>query len=52
MENVCCNPYTQKTAATPGVEMDEAEENDLEGVADVEEQSDEDEDYDTKFLTE
>ena len=47
------NTYTQKTATTPAVEMDGAEEKDFEGVADVEEQSDEDEDYDTKteFLT-
>ena len=52
--HACCNPYTQKTATTPVVEMDEAEEKDFQGVADVEEQSEEDEDYDieTEFLTE
>ena len=53
-EDECCNPYTQKTATTPAAEMDEAEEQDFEGVADAEEQSEEDEEYDTEteFLTE
>ena len=53
-EDECCNPYTQKTATTPAAEMDEAEEQDIEGVADTEEQFEEDEEYDTEteFLTE
>ena len=52
-EDECCNPYTQKIATTPAAEMDEAEEQDLVGVADAEEQSEEDEEYDTEteFLT-
>ena len=47
-EDECCNPYTQKTATTPAAEMDEAEEQDFEGVADAEEQFEEDEEYDTE----
>ena len=41
-EDERCSPYSQKTATTQAAEMNEAEEEDLEGVADVEEQSDED----------
>ena len=40
-------PIYQKTATTSAAEMDEAEEQDFEGVAEGEEQSNEDEEYDT-----
>jgi len=39
---------TQKMAPTQAGEMDEAEEQDFEGVADIEEWSEEDEEYDTE----
>ena len=60
-EDGCYNPYTQKTATTQAadLEMEEAEEQeveeqDFEGVSDAEEQSEEDEEYDTEteFMTE
>ena len=35
-EDERCSPYSQKTATTPAAEMDEAEEKEFTGVADVE----------------
>ena len=40
-------PICQNTATTSAAEKDEAEEQDIEGVAQDEEESDEDEEYDT-----